>query len=170
MPLIRKAMAWRDYLPRLLVLSLAMVLAAGYVGARYRIGIDSQQDRCLPDTSVYLIDRWDKTPVKKAPYAFRAQGLAPIYPDGTTMLKRMTGLPGDTVVVTADWVRIEGVIVSRGMALSERLGVEPAAFARELTLEEGAFWFSGETPISFDSRYWGPVDEKQLIGRARSMW
>ncbi|NMV21768.1 S26 family signal peptidase, partial [Vibrio parahaemolyticus] len=75
---------------------------------RYRIGIDTQQERCLPDTTVYLIDLWNKEPVKDGLYAFHSKGLAPLYNDGTRMLKRLTGMPGDEVKVTPEHVLVNG--------------------------------------------------------------
>ena len=56
MQILRKRMPWRPYLIRLTVLALIMALVGTYAMMRYRIGIDTQQERCLPDTTVYLID------------------------------------------------------------------------------------------------------------------
>ena len=88
---------------------------------RYRIGIDTQQERCLPDTTVST-DLWNKEPVKDGLYAFHSKGLAPLYNDGT-VLKRLTGMPGDEVKVTPEHVLVNGAEVSTGMALAQRLGV-----------------------------------------------
>ena len=70
MQILRKRMPWRPYLIRLTVLALIMALVGTYAMMRYRIGIDTQQERCLPDTTVYLIDLWNKEPVKDGLYAF----------------------------------------------------------------------------------------------------
>lgn len=170
MQILRKSMPWRPYLIRLTFLSLIMALAGSYAMTRYRIGIDTQEERCLPDTTVYLIDLWDKEPIRSQLYAFHAEGLAPLYSDGTRMLKRLTGMPGDGVNVTAERVLVNGVEVSTGMALAHRLGVVETEFSRSLTLQENEYWFSGEAATSFDSRYWNAVKREQIIGRARPLW
>jgi V/A-type H+-transporting ATPase subunit I len=137
---------------------------------RYRIGIDTQQERCLPDTTVYLIDLWNKELVKDGLYAFHSKGLAPLYNDGTRMLKRLTGMPGDEVKVTPEHVLVNGTEVSTGMALAQRLGVAETEFSRSLTLQENEYWFSGEAATSFDSRYWNAVKREQIVGRAWPLW
>ena len=170
MQILRKRMPWRPYLIRLTVLALIMALVGTYAMMRYRIGIDTQQERCLPDTTVYLIDLWNKEPVKDGLYAFHSKGLAPLYNDGTRMLKRLTGMPGDEVKVTPEHVLVNGTEVSTGMALAQRLGVAESQFSRSLTLQENEYWFSGEAATSFDSRYWNTVKREQIVGRAWPLW
>ena len=45
MQILRKRMPWRPYLIRLTVLALIMALVGTYAMMRYRIGIDTQQER-----------------------------------------------------------------------------------------------------------------------------
>lgn len=170
MAFVRKKMSWDSFFSRLLILLVLMFLVGLYGLLRYRIGIDTQEDRCLPDTQVYLIDLWDQEPVRDGLYAFRAQGLAPLYKNGTRMLKRMSGLPGDTVVVTPEHVLVNDKVVTEGLALAGTLGVKPEQLRRTLTLAEGEFWFTGSAPGSFDSRYWNTVKTEQLVGRAWPLW
>ncbi|MEZ5936221.1 MAG: hypothetical protein R3F54_30835 [Alphaproteobacteria bacterium] len=72
---------------------LTVVLAIGFdmVARRYRLGIDWQVERCLPDTRVVLIDLRSEIPERDGLIAFRGQGLAPIFPDGTQMVKILVG-------------------------------------------------------------------------------
>lgn len=170
MPILHKKMPWRPYLIRLIVLASIMALAGTYAMMRYRIGIDTQQERCLPDTTVYLIDLWDQELVRDGLYTFHSNGLAPLYNDGTRMLKRLTGMPGDEVDVTPERVQVNGAEVSTGMALAQRLGVAESQFCRLLTLQENEYWFSGEAATSFDSRYWNAVKREQIVGRAWPLW
>ena len=161
---------WPVFARRLLLLCLLVGTPLAYLGTRYRIGIDGQAERCLPDTSVYLIDRWDRAPLKDGLYAFTAQGLAPWYADGTRMLKRMTGLPGEVVEVSDRGIWMQEHQIGQGLLLAERMGQLPEAFHRQQLLGEGEYWFSGDAPTSFDSRYWGPVSRGQLVGRAWPLW
>lgn len=140
MQILRKRMPWRPYLIRLTALALIMAVVGTYAMMRYRIGIDTQQERCLPDTTVYLIDLWNKEPVKDGLYAFHSKGLAPLYNDGTRMLKRLTGMPGDEVKVTPEHVLVNGAEVSTGMALAQRLGVPVISLSTITIITPFRFW------------------------------
>ncbi len=37
---------------------------------------------------------------------------------------------------------------------------------RKLTVAENSYFMVGETITSYDSRYWGEVDQKDIIGKA----
>src|SRR5690606_6730431 len=109
-------------------------------------------------------------PLKEGLYAFEARGLAPWYVDGTRMLKRLTGMPGEGVEVDHHGIQVAKRQVGEGLVLAAQLGQTPEAFHRTHVLDEGQYWFSGEAPTSFDSRYWGPVSGEQLLGRAWPLW
>ena len=61
---------------------------------------------------------------------FEAQGLAPAFADGTLLVKRLAGLPGDLVDVTAEGVRVNGQLVARASpwpaSSATRLPTSPA--------------------------------------------
>ena len=46
-----------------------------------------------------------------------------------------------------------------------RLKVQPGYFVRTNVLDFGRFWGLGDAVLSYDSRYWGSIDETQVIGR-----
>jgi conjugal transfer pilin signal peptidase TrbI len=162
---------------RLRVLLRSLPLLAGVVGAgawlgdRFHLGIDDQQDRCLPGNHRwFLIDRHDRNLWRGDLVAFRADGrLSPWIPVGQVVVKQVAGVAGDRVTVTAARVTVNGQPVTAGLALSDRLGQPPADFVRTETLPPGRFWVIGTQPKSFDSRYWGPVEDAQIIGRAYAL-
>lgn len=168
--LLRKKMPWTVFFVRLAVTFSFMLVIGMYLLSRYRIGIDTQEERCLPDASIYLIDLWDKEPVKGQLFAFKTQGLTPLYADGTRMLKRLTGMPKDSVIIKNETVFINQRVVSTGMALAAQLGIKSEKLNRTLILPSNEYWFSGDAVSSFDSRYWGTVKREQLLGRARPLW
>jgi conjugative transfer signal peptidase TraF len=98
------------------------------------------------------------------PYVYRvecASGAAAIG-------KPVAGVPGDTVDVNAEGVRINGVPLPRGSAAArDRRGrMMPRPKAGRLVLGLGEYWLqSTYSRWSFDSRYIGPVSRKQLIDR-----
>lgn len=157
---------WRRFAIRAAGLTLVLAIAFGYVAIRYRLGIDWQVSRCLPDTRVVLIDLWSAPPARGGLIAFRGQGLAPLFPDGTTMVKILAGVPGDQVTIEATRTTVNGQEVARGLALAERLGRPAAAFRRSLTVPDGHYFVIGQSPDSFDSRYLGLIQREQVRGTA----
>ncbi|WP_295445086.1 S26 family signal peptidase [uncultured Thiodictyon sp.] len=153
-------------------LGLLVLAALGlYLGTRFRVGIDSQVQKCLPPYSVWLIDRHDRALVRGATYGFFAgDSMAPFFGPGQRVVKRLRGLPGDQVTVTSERTTVNGVTVGTGLALAATLHQPPDAFARQVILPNGAVWLMGDTPDSFDSRYWGPLAIVQIGGRAYALF
>ena len=150
-----------------------LVLAAPglYLGTRFRVGIDSQVHQCLPPYSVWLIDRYDRVLVRGATYGFFAgDSMSPFFSPGQRVVKRLSGLPGDHVTVGAERTTVNGETIGTGLALAATLHQPPDAFARQVTLPNGAVWVMGDTPDSFDSRYWGPLPIVQIRGRAYALF
>lgn len=157
---------WGRFALKAGALLVALYAAGAYVTDRYRIGIDPQISRCLPDTRVVLIDRWDKNIERGQLVAFAANGLMPYFKNGTTMVKVVDGVPGDHVAVGEATVTVNGAKVGEGLALARTLGRQAGDFARELVVRPGAIWVMGRTSDSFDSRYWGELPVAQIVGRA----
>jgi len=164
-------MASRAFVVRAGLSLLVLAVLGVYLGTRFRIGIDSQVHQCLPPYSVWLIDRHDRVLVRGATYSFFAgDAMAPFFSPGQRVVKRLRGLPGDAVTVTSERTTVNGVTVGVGLALAPRLHQPPDAFARQVTLPTAAVWMMGETPDSFDARYWGPLPIVQIRGRAYALF
>lgn len=163
---------WMTGLPRrafaLKAVILTVVLAIGFdiIARHYRLGIDWQIERCLPDTRVVLIDLGSGIPERGELVTFRGQGLAPIFPDGTQMVKVLVGLPGDLVKVSPVRTTVNGIEVASGLALAERLGQPAEGFARTLSIPAGHYFAVGRSADSFDSRYFGLIRDEQVLGKA----
>lgn len=158
------------FLVKGLLLSAALASGVVMLASRYSIAIASQESLCLPPYRLWIIDKKPSAPVRGNIYAFQAKGLAPVFADGTLIVKVLEGMPGDTVKVSLDKTTINGVTVGTGLLVANHHGIDPNKYVREGEIGEGRFWFFGRTADSFDSRYWGSAAADQIIGQAYPIW
>lgn len=153
-----------------------------YVAERYTLGIDAQKERCLP-YRYFLIDRWQQPAAdelvrndmiavhlteKQRPSNAR-------WSTDVVMVKRAVATkPGTVVSVrrTGITFTLAGQTWSHGTALetARRLGHTEDFYERDYVLAPGQFFFMGDNANTFDSRYYGPLDEKMIVGRVVWAW
>lgn len=141
-----------------------------YISQRFLIGGDDQVDRCLPDKWVFLIDTYNKDIWRGDLMAFRAERMEPYFKDGHVIVKIAAGVTGDTVHVDPQHTTVNGKPVIDGLPLAKKLNKPAAQFKRHETIPLAAYWVTGQTDKSFDSRYWGYVYDHQVIGRAYALF
>jgi len=151
----------------LLVMALAV---EHYIGQRFLIGGDDQVDRCLPDRWVYLIDTYNKDIWRGDLVAFKAERMTPYFKDGQIIVKIAAGVTGDRVKVDNQQTTINGDKIIEGLPLANKLKQPPAHYFRDEIIPHAAYWVTGKTPKSFDSRYWGYVYDHQVLGRAYALF
>ena len=93
------------------------------------------------------------------------------YPNNpsTYYIKRIIGLPGDTIAIKGGKVTIVNANYPNGLILDEsyidRAHSSIEDFARE-TLNSTEYFVMGDNRLqSSDSRVWGPLDEQFIVGR-----
>lgn len=153
-------------------LSFGLLLAgASYAADRFTVGADPQANRCLADYRTFVVDHRQHDIERGQLVAFRADGLAPIFDDGTLIAKYVRGVPGDTVEITADHdVLINGEVIETGLRYADTLGQTPDDFVGRMVIPDGQLWVMGDTEYSFDSRYWGTIRQVQISGRAHGLF
>lgn len=88
---------------------------------------------------------------------------------GSLFMKRVAGLPGDSVDVKETGVYINGEHVTDMNQIS-RIDADPNKVFRSYTVPEGQVFVLGTTPTSIDSRYWGTVNQDQIKGTVITLW
>ena len=84
------------------------------------------------------------------------------YSDGSALIKRVVGLPGDRIEVT------DGKLYRNGKEIYEPWIKEPLGYEMgEINVPEYSLWVLGDNRNnSLDSHIWGALPEKNLIGTA----
>lgn len=121
----------------------------------------------FPDAEYLLTDKVTyrfKEPLRGDVVVFKA----PINQD-EEFIKRIIGLPGESVSIKDDHVYINGKKLSENY-LDEKLTTTPGAFlqeAKEVVVPGGQYFVLGDNrPHSSDSRAWGFVAKDKITGRA----
>lgn len=101
---------------------------------------------------------------------FRAPKQAMCAGDSCDYIKRIIGLPGDRIRVAEGKIYINDEALDESSYLAPTVLTGPGAFTmneKEITLSESQYFVVGDNrPGSSDSRSWGPIDKKAIIGRA----
>lgn len=140
--------------------------ASLYLMDRYQFAIDPQNNQCLPPYRIYLIDKFDKTPIRGKTFSFTSEYIRK-YGKG---IKVVDGLPGDIISVTPEETTINGSMVGEELRLAKESGHTEADLTRTGAVQPGRVWLMGRTKLSFDSRYWGTVSQDHILGRAYPIW
>jgi signal peptidase I len=90
------------------------------------------------------------------------------YPRDTkkSFIKRVIGLPGETVIVNDNTVKIinkenpEGFLIDQSYVVHNMVGSSTT-----MTLKDDEYFVMGDNRLeSYDSRFWGPLNKKFILG------
>lgn len=161
---------WGSFLLRMILVAVAICSGIYWFQSSFYIGVDSQPVKCIPGVHFVIGKRSDKAIHRNAIYAVKSRGLSPIYKDGTVLVKYLRAVPGDTVKISKDGIFINGKkVADADFPLAKRLGHKASYFYGQRVLGKDQYWVMGSSPLSFDSRYWGPVHYDQFVSRVHPL-
>ena len=94
-------------------------------------------------------------------------------PGGLTPIGKMVAaLPGDTVVLSADGITVNGALQSHSRALATDLKGRglPQLTRRAYVIGRDYVWLLAPSERSFDSRYLGPLVTRNVLARVQPVW
>jgi signal peptidase I len=143
-----------------IVLTLLIFLVIRFVIQSYHVEGASMLPRLHTDEYVL---------VNKVSYLFHAPERGDVivfhYPLDTTQdyIKRVIGLPGDTVKVDATRVWVDGVLLNEPYIQAASNPIPPQSWK---VPPDQYFVLGDDRPNSSDSRYWGYVPKDYIVGNA----
>jgi signal peptidase I len=151
---------------QILVLSVALVLLIRtFVVQPFSVRGASMEPTYL-DREYLIIDEVSyrfREPVRGEVVVFR-------YPEDPReyFIKRIIGLPGETVIIERGLVRIESKDWPRGRTLEEPyVAGEKTLGNHRVTLADDQYFLLGDNRgASLDSRMFGPIEKEIIVGRA----
>jgi signal peptidase I len=89
-------------------------------------------------------------------------------PAGAMAVKRVVGLPDDRVAMLDAYLTVDGVAVDEPYVDHDAID---GTYLPQVTVPDGAVWVLGDDRArSVDSRLYGPVAERDLVGRVLLHW
>lgn len=147
------------------LLALLMFLALRFAIQNFTID-GTSMEQSLHNGELILVDKWTylfHPPVRGDVVVFRAP------PDPTQdYIKRVIGLPGDTITIKGTTVIVDGVPLSEPYVAMQNQGIPPGARTiTNLVVPSHDYFVLGDNrAVSSDSRIWGFLPARNIIGRA----
>lgn len=151
---------------------LITALFMSYFAARYDVGFNGASLPCL-NARLFLVDTWNQSIEEGDLVAFEMNQENDYFPTGLKWIKIAAGKPNSIIhketerVFTSSGSEYD---VSMNLMVTYLKQKNPntthSDFTGEIKTGEDEWFVLGETPASYDSRYWGPIKTKDIIGKA----
>lgn len=149
---------------RYTIIALAIVIPFRIFIAQPYMVYGSSMDPTFKDSDYLIVDQISK----RFEDPKRESVIIIVYPNNTSkfFIKRLIGLPGETIQIKNGEVKIYNEENKEGFTLKEPYVLYDKKEDLNITLKNNEYFVMGDNRAeSFDSRYWGPLDKKYIVGR-----
>ena len=91
-------------------------------------------------------------------------------PIGVLMLKRVLALPGQTVCREGQTISVDAIEIGEALSRDRRGGPLPIWQGCRVVGADELFLMNWQSQDSLDGRYFGPVSQSSVIGKAQPVW
>jgi conjugative transfer signal peptidase TraF len=91
-------------------------------------------------------------------------------PKGVPMLKRILGLPGQTVCRSDRTITVDGIAMGEALDRDRNGRALPTWHGCRVVGGDEVFLMNWQSEDSFDGRYFGPLPANTIAGRADPLW
>jgi len=145
---------------------LVLFAVSKLVGANFfRFAVNT--DHSLPQ-KLFLVNLRDKNPVRNGYVVFSFKG-SRYYKKGHLMVKQVTCLPGDVLTVKGKEYFCNGKHMATARDTDSK-GIPVENFKFSGKIPAGNYFVLGTSEDSYDSRYWGFVERKSILGVAHPLF
>jgi len=178
----KKKSAKREWIESIIVAAILATILRTFFFQIYKIPTTSMVPTLMPGDKIF-VSRLSYGP--KIPFTqFRVPGLAqprrgdvivfiPPHDRKKAYIKRLIGLEGEKIVLKNGNIYIDGKeMVDPRIARNYYYNQgDYAQEGKEIIVPQGKYFFLGDNSISsMDSRFWGFVDKKDIVGKAIFIW
>lgn len=163
---------WPRWLGALVAITLGWFLLERHALTLTTMGSNSMQPTLYTGKGgddVVLVDRWTNSrrdPRRGEIVHFRSRE------DGDWVLKRVVALPGETLELRDGRVWIDGARLTEPPAVATRTYETNGHLGEGVRLKMGPrhyFVLGDDTADSYDSRFWGALERREITGIARAI-
>lgn len=157
---------FKHALPTLIIFSVVAIAFKLFI-YRYTISFPTLENKCLNGT-LFIVDKLDKSYEKGDLLAFTFDIDNDLhFKQGMKFIKKVGAVSGDEVSVEPTFLTVNEKIHQLNMwSVSDYLKKDANLFRRTIQIRQNEIFMIGETIASYDSRFWGPINDFQIIGRA----
>lgn len=138
--------------------------ALRFLGKHYRLGVDLQlEQNCLPARLVVVKLGAQQSYARGDLLAYRTDRAKPYITEQRLMGKRVAGLPGDRYRIERLAFYLNDQPVGT-LNLCKTKYLARYCDDREGIVPPNGLMMMADHPNSFDSRYWGPIPQEQVMG------
>lgn len=154
----------RPFLAIAVLILSALTLYFGYGKAFISIAYDPHEKNCLPDLHLALMVHVRPNKIARGEYLFWKAYGALSYVKEDFVLKKVAGIPGDKLLIKDGNVFINGVLVASGFDDAALYNKTAKDFEKEEVIPADEYFMMGTASLSNDSRYWGYLPKRVIVG------